>query len=301
MSLRGTIKKLQHRIGDWLGTDAALRRHLQEVPFEPVGNVHVDSIFYQDGMNPLRLNALEISRRYSPEYEHLWRALRHNFNDLIVWQQEENVGAIPLSDLTGLMASKSRGPWKTLEEFGRSNACRGIPCSSDDDFQRNMAHSFPKNHQPFSVWKVWWNGRTYWMNNDGSHHAAVAYVQALEQGRKVSIPCTVTHVRVDEARATEIVRYFAAIVIASRTMDRLWRVLARFGVPFQYARYTPAGDHLSLLLLPRSSRKAMLVAEIIMGITSEGEVFEFTQFLRDSILIPPDREVPLGYTAVGRP
>jgi hypothetical protein len=243
----------------------------------------VDSIFYMDGMNPLLLNALEISRRRSPEYEPLWRALRHNLNDLIVWQREECVRDIPLSELTGIMASKSRGPWKTLEEFGRNDDCQGISCSSDDDFQRNMAHSFPKNRQPFIVWNVWWNGRTYWMNEDGSHHAAVAYVQALEQGRKVSIPCTVSHVRVDEARAREIIWHFVALVVTTRVMDRLWQILTLFGAPFQHGYYRPAGDHLNILFLPRSSRKATLVAETIIATASAGEVFDFTEFLRGSI------------------
>src|SRR5262249_30070662 len=154
-------------------------------------------------------------------------------------------------------------------------ACRGIPHSSDDDFQHNMRHSFPQRYQPFCIEKMWWNGRTYWINCDGSHHAAVAYVQALEQGRQVTIPCTVTHVSVNSMHAQEIIRQFCALVVTHRTMDQLHDVLYRFEVPFQYAPYSPAGEHLSLLFIPRLSRKASLAADTIFRLTLEGKAFDF--------------------------
>ncbi len=283
VSLRDTIKELQHQVGDQLRTDTALRRHLHEVSYEPVGEVHVDSLIYSDGMAPHRFASLEITRMYSAEYEHLWENLRHNHKNLLLWQQEEHVRDIPLLELSGIGKSKSRGPWKTLAEFGRSAACQSIPHSSDADFQRNMTHSFPQHRQPFLVWRVWWNGRTYWMNDDGSHHAAVAFVQALEQGRQVSIPCSVTHISVNPVHAQEIIRHFFALVVTTRTADILWDVLYRFEVPFQYASYTPAGAHLRLLFFPRLSPKASLAADTIFQLTLAGKAFDFTQFLRDSI------------------
>jgi hypothetical protein len=201
----------------------------------------------------------------------------------LAWQREEHVRDIPLLELSGIGASKSRGPWKTLAEFGRSAVCKDIPGSSDADFQRNMTHSFPQRRQPFLIWKVWWNGRTYWMNDDGSHHAAVAFAQALEQGRQVSIPCSVTHVSVNPMPAQEMIQHFFALVITKRTADMLWHVFYRFEVPFQCAPYAPAGGHLTLLFLPRLSRKASLAADTIFRLTSADKVFDFTQFLRDSI------------------
>ena len=287
MSLRDTIRELQHWIGDEIRTNAALRRHLQEVSWEPVGEVHVvDSLIYTDGTNLCGLNCLEISqRRSSKNYAHLWETLRHNLKNLILWQQEERVREIPLLELSGIKASKSSGPWKTLAEFGRSAACKDILGSSDADFQRNMTHSFPQRGQPFRIWKVWWNGRTYWMNDDGSHHAAVAFVQALEQGRQVSIPCTVTHISVNPVHAQEIIQHFFAFVVlvTKRTELNLWDVLTRFEVPWQSAPYTLAGEHLRLLFFPRLSRKASVAAETIFRLTLAGKAFDFTQFLRDSI------------------
>jgi hypothetical protein len=126
-------------------------------------------------LNPLTDHPLDMIRNRLQDYEREW---------VILQQQEEHVRDIPLLELSGFAVSKSRGPWKTLAEFGRSAACKDIPNSSDADFQYNMTHSFPQRHQPFHIRKVWWNGRTYWMNCDGSHHAAVAFVQALEQGRQ---------------------------------------------------------------------------------------------------------------------
>ena len=288
MSLRDAIKELQHRIGDQLKTDTALRRHLHEVSYEPVGEVHVDSLICQGGMNPHGFASLEISQfktshRYSAEYAHLWETLQYNLNNLLLWQHEEHVRDIPLLELSGIGASKSRGPWKTLAEFGRSADCQSIPHSSDADFQRNMAHSFPQRRRPFHVWKVWWNGRTYWMNDDGSHHAAVAFVQALEQGRQVNIPCTVTRISVNPVHAQEIIRHFFALVVTTRTADSLWAVLKRFEVPYQCASYIPAGKHLSLLFFPRLSSKASVAADTIFRLTLAGKAFDFTQFLRDSI------------------
>ena len=224
------------------------------------------------------------SGRTPPEYAQLWEGLQQNLNNLILWQQEEHVRGIPLLELSGFSSSKSMGgPWKTLAEFGRSDACKDIPGSSDADFQRNMTHSFPQRRQPFRIRKVWWNGRTYWMSPDGSHHAAVAYVQALEQGRHVSIPCTVTHISVNPVYAQEIIRHFFALVVTARTAYLLGEVLNWFKVPFQWAPYYPAGAHLSLLFLPRLSGKARLAAETILRLTLAGKVFDFTQFLRDSI------------------
>ena len=75
VSLRDSIKELQRQIGDQLRTDTALRRHLHEVSYEPVGEVHVDSLIYSDGMAPHRFASLEITRVYSAEYEHLWENL----------------------------------------------------------------------------------------------------------------------------------------------------------------------------------------------------------------------------------
>ena len=282
-SLRDTIKGLHYWIGDTFKTKAALRRHLQEVSWEPVGEVHVDSLFYSDGMQPERFASLPIFGKDSPEDAQLWQGLRQQLRNLILWQQEEHVREIPLLELSGLYTSKSRGPWKTLAEFGRSAACQGIPCSNDADFQRNMTHSFPQRDQPFRIRKVWWNGQMYWMNTDGSHHAAVAFVQALEQGRQVSIPCLVTHVSVTPVHAQEIIQHFFALVVTNRTAGLLWDVLCQFEVPFQFADYTPAGNHLTLLVLPRSSRKARLIAETILQQTLAGKAFDFTQFLRDSI------------------
>jgi hypothetical protein len=249
-SSRDAIKALHRWIGDEFKTNAALRRHLHEVSYEPVGDVHVDSLFYSEGMKPHRFDHMAISRiRSSEEYKLLWETLRQNLQNLIMRQREEHVRDIPLLELSGIGSSKSSGPWKTLGEFGRSTACQGIPGSSDADFQRNRTHSFPQRHQPFCIWKVWWNGRTYWMNEDGSHHAAVAFAQALEQGRQVSIPCTVTHVSVNPLHAEEIIRQFFALVVTKRTTDILFSILYRFEIPFQHARYTPAGKYLDLSLL----------------------------------------------------
>jgi hypothetical protein len=247
----------------------------------------VDSLIYSEGMNPRGFAFSGITRLRSPGYESLWQALQHNLKNLILKQQEEHVRDIPLLELSGLSSSKSRGPWKTLAEFGRSSACQVIPHSSDVDFQRNMAHSFPQHRQPFHVWKVWWNGRTYWMNSDGSHHAAAAFVQALEQGRQVSIPCTVTHFSVHPEHAQDIIRHFFALVVTTSTVSILLKVLDWFEVPWQYAYYTPAGTHLSLLFFPRSSRKACIAADTILRLTLAGKAFDFTQFLRDSIATAP--------------
>jgi hypothetical protein len=154
------LEGLHRWIGDEFKTNAALRRHLHEVSYEPVGDVHVDSLFYSEGMKPDRIDRLAISWiRSSEEYEPLWETLRQNLRNLIMRQREEHVRDIPLLELSGLGSSKSSGPWKTLGEFGRSTACQGIPGSSDADFQRNRTHSFPQCHQPFCIWKVWWNGR----------------------------------------------------------------------------------------------------------------------------------------------
>ena len=161
MSLIDTIRKLHHWIDDELKTDAALRRQLHEVSYEPVGEVHVDSLFYPEGMEPHRFASLSFNGLpFYGEYAQLWETLRQNLKNLIMQQREEHVRDIPLLEISGLESSKSRGPWKTFAEFGRSYACKDIPGSSDDDFQYNMKHSFPKRYQPFNVWKVWWNGRT---------------------------------------------------------------------------------------------------------------------------------------------
>jgi hypothetical protein len=283
VSLRDTSKELHHWIGDQLRTDTALRRHLHNVSYEPVGEVHVDSLIYSEGMEPHRFAFLEITRMRSPGYESLWQALRQNLKNLILKQREEHVRDIPLLELSGLSSSKSRGPWKTFEEFGRAAACQVIPHSSDADFQRNMAHSFPQRHQPFDVWKVWWNGRTYWMNSDGSHHAAAAFVQALDQGRQVSIPCVVTCFSVHPEHAQDIIRQFFALVVTTDTANMLHDVLCHFEIPFQTALYKFTDTPLTLLFLPRSSPKARVAADTIYQLTSEGQVFDFTQFLRDSI------------------
>ncbi len=234
-------------------------------------------------MRPHTFTALKLSKMYSSEYEPLWDSLRTNLKNLVVWQQEGHVRDLPLLELSGIGSSKSRGPWKTLKEFGMSHACQSIPRNSDSDFEKNLLHSFPKKKEPFRVWKVWWNGRTYWMNDDGSHHAAAAYVQALEQKREISIPCAITHIRLDEVRATQIAQHFFGLVVIKKAADRLSDALYRFGVPFQYGTYTPANELLTLLFLPRSSRRATFVAETLLQLTAEDKVFNFTQFIFDSI------------------
>jgi hypothetical protein len=66
-------------------------------------------------------------------------------------------------------------------------------------------------------------------------------------------------------------------------MGRWWQVFTRCEVPWQYAVSTPAGAHLRLVCLPRLSRKASLAAATLLRLPVAGKVFDFTQFLRDSI------------------
>ncbi|HET7228974.1 MAG TPA: DUF6685 family protein [Longimicrobium sp.] len=275
-------------LGDLLKTDPSLRRHLGNIGYEDVGDVHRDSIFYHEGFEPHRFSAVELSNLgpHDPEWQHVWGVLRNDLKELIIWECDEAVQSVRLLDIDGVGASKSRGPWKSVEEFGRSYGCEHIPRTTESDFAANVGHSFPHSKAPFDFWHAWWNRRMYWMNDDGSHHAASAYVQAREQGLEFSIPSRVTRLRIDVIRARRITNRFHAFVVENRTADALFHVLWPFAVPYQSARYAPAGERLTLLFFPRRSRRASFAAKTIQEFGSPRAVYDFVEFLKTSMAEP---------------
>jgi hypothetical protein len=282
MSIRSKTNELRTWLGEHFKTDAALRRNIEGVPFQLISEVHVDALIYEHGMQHHRFQHIELSRQYSPGDNTHWDALNAAMRELLS-EQEDSIRDISLLDISGIQASKSIGRWKSMEEFGRSPNCSNIHRITDSDFEHNVKHSFPTTKHPVTLERIWWNGRLSWVNSDGSHHAAAAYVQALDQGKNFVIPGQIVDVWVNETAGRTIIDNFYGLIVERTVADQLWYILNRFDVPFQHGTYKPAGDHLTLMFFPRSSKKAEVAVSAIQGIGSDTAVFDFVGFLRDSI------------------
>jgi hypothetical protein len=178
-ALWNTVRNKVELIEDTLRTKRSLRRFLATLGIEPffLGPPSVlngeSDLVEAIQKSRSRLTHIRIASLSDGDPANaVWATFERSLKDLVSSRIDCGQRTFSIRDINEILASKSKGAFKSIREFG-AHVAKYYRCSTSAEFQKATSHSFPVGKRFTIVYRAW-TGRCRWHNEDGSHNAAVA-------------------------------------------------------------------------------------------------------------------------------
>ncbi len=278
------LLSLIHKITDFYGSKGAFTRGAYNLSLPPVASMEVESVFWSKNLRLEELRAVKRSMHDNEEGLGFRRQLEALLSSLFVQTELINI-AIYVSQLSGFLASNSAGLWKNLSEFAgyvqssyKKNDYFQIKCKTKNDFNDCMRHCFP-GKGPFDIVFCAWDGKYFWLNNDGSHHLGASYGYAKRVGEDYAIPAALKQWSINEEAANLLNAHFISMITKTDGYE-LPHLMKKFGVPFQSVQFvTPLADH-KVMFYPRNNKWAKTISKMIDNLIARGMAHSFENLIR---------------------
>lgn len=276
-SMSAFVRTQKMAFHDHFLTDRSLKEKIKGIDLNFLELHLPESVFWGQNLRLEKLSNHKISRFVSEaRLSTVWVNLQRIIDQLI--DSHTFKDRIDLTKLDGLSASRSAGEWKNLYEFGHYNIEQFG--SKVSDFEFSIKYSFGRS-RPETVFYCHWDGKLFWMNDGGSHHASTAYYQAMNSNHQYSLNSEVTAYYINEFAAEELTNSFnMAVIENNHESNVLTSLLVKYNqVPFQSIPFTaPFDESHSLYFFPKSEPRSRMTYEEITRNENQN-LISFNSFL----------------------
>lgn len=186
-----------------------------------------------------------------------------------------------IRDIEGISASKSPiDECDTLDEFAE-RYCRGLIQEIDEArLMRCWSHErrfVREDGGNLSFGQYAWDGRTFWLNEGGSHNFAAARYLAAKLERKLAVKGRLYQYELVPEAVLNLLGQFYLLAMPAEVYEALYPELERVSVTHYWAQ-CPQPMEGKAIFLPRAELRAQRVAELLIqaGVLDLG-----TQLLAD--------------------
>jgi len=277
------------------GQPATLLRLLQttpelrvELPTQPQSIAATSIVRWHELAMPLPLGW----PRRNPGVLSGWRAAGGYYDSFTVTRQEyTHLGSrdeieveLDISEINGLSASKSDlTAFQTLDQMVETNSREMIDELSETKLAKNLAHREIRilhgNSDYFA--RYLWDGRTFLMNNGGSHHFAAARYLASRLNQRVPLRGRLHVYALNSAPVAALRREFEMFVISNKASvgNAFSDAMRSFQSTWLWHPMPRPYEHTRAILLPRSEKRSMRVAKALR----EAGVLDLGAYLTDLV------------------